>query len=489
VTELLRRHDRSGVAGDDPPAPSTVLHAVLAGPVAALSGLAVLAAVVLITWVADASVGSSGGDAVRAAALAWLLGHGGGLSLAGGRIDAVPLGITVLAVVLLHRAGASVARAVEPADLRAAARATGALTGSYALTAAAVAKIAATDALSSSAFRAGVGAAVLAAAACGSGVLRAADLVGVLRDALPVPVPAVARSAAFAVAGLVGAGTLLVALSVAVHGDRFGQLFGALHPGVVGGIVLVLGCVLLVPNAALFATAYAAGPGFAIGAGTGISPFGVTLGPVPAFPLLSGLPQDDSPPPWVRAVLLLPVLAGVAAGVLLARRLPAAAEPTARRARHAAGWALVAGLAVAVVLAVLAALAGGSLGPGYLSAVGPSPWRVLLALAVEVAGPAALTAAVLPSPAAAAPPAELDVPQRDTPRKDSARSRSAGRVSAPSPAAAVPPADLDVPRRDTPRKDSARSRSAGRVSAPPPAGDRTPSAPDTGTADQASDLR
>jgi len=56
---------------------------------------------------------------------------------------------------------------------------------------------------------------------------------------------------------------------------------------------------------------------------------------------------------------------------------------------------------------VLAALAGGALGPGYLAAVGPSGWRVFLALAVELAVPAAITAALLPGlpgPAAARQP-------------------------------------------------------------------------------------
>jgi hypothetical protein len=57
----------------------------------------------------------------------------------------------------------------------------------------------------------------------------------------------------------------------------------------------------------------------------------------------------------------------------------------------------VAGLLAALVLTVLATLAGGSLGPGYLAAVGPSPWRVALALAVEIGVAAALTAAVLPA--------------------------------------------------------------------------------------------
>ncbi len=139
---------------------------------------------------------------------------------------------------------------------------------------------------------------------------------------------------------------------------------------------------LLLPNGALWALAYAAGPGFTVGAGTGVSPFGATLGPVPAFPLLAALPGDGTPPPAVRAALLLPVLAGVLAGWVVGRRLPAAtgagrlpALLTGRVARPA-GYGLLAGGLVALVTAVLAVLAGGALGPGYLAAVGPSAWQV-----------------------------------------------------------------------------------------------------------------
>ena len=61
--------------------------------------------------------------------------------------------------------------------------------------------------------------------------------------------------------------------------------------------------------------------------------------------------------------------------------------------------------------AVLAVLAGGALGPGYLAAVGPSGWQVAAALAVEVGVPAAVTAALVPTRArdrAAKSPAPAD---------------------------------------------------------------------------------
>jgi len=403
-----------------------VLHGSLVAAAAALSGLATLAAVVLVAWVADAGPGSTGTDAIRAAADAWLLAHGGGLTVPAGHLRGIPLGLTVLAAVVLHRAGASLARAVEVPDLAAAGRAVAALAVPYALLAAAVAAVAGTATAASSAPLAGIGALLLAAAAGGRGVLRAAGLGPALVRRVPSWLPAVGRAVLAGVAALVAAGLALLLVVLVGRAGRFAELVGALQPGFVGGVILLLGCVLLLPNGALWTVAYVAGPGFTVGAGTGVSPFGVTLGPVPSFPLLAALPGDGVPAPVVRAVLLLPVLAGVLAGWVVGRRLPAAsgpgrlpaasgpgrlpALPTGRIARPATCGLLAGGL-VALVTAVLAVLAGGALGPGYLAAVGPSGWQVAAALAVEVAVPAAVTAALVPNPErdrAAGSPAPAD---------------------------------------------------------------------------------
>ena len=394
-----------------------VLHGSLVAAAAALSGLATLAAVVLVAWVADAGPGSTGTDAIRAAADAWLLAHGGGLTVPAGHLRGIPLGLTVLAAVVLHRAGASLARAVEVPDLAAAGRAVAALAVPYALLAAAVAAVAGTATAASSPPLAGIGALLLAAAAGGRGVLRAAGLGPALVRRVPSWLPAVGRAVLAGVAALVAAGLALLLVVLVGRAGRFAELVGALQPGFVGGVILLLGCVLLLPNGALWTVAYVAGPGFTVGAGTGVSPFGVTLGPVPSFPLLAALPGDGVPAPVVRAVLLLPVLAGVLAGWVVGRRLPAAsgagrlpALPTGRVARPAT-YGLLAGGLVALVTAVLAVLAGGALGQGYLAAVGPSGWQVAAALAVEVAVPAAVTAALVPNPArdrAAKSPAPAD---------------------------------------------------------------------------------
>ncbi|HST63560.1 MAG TPA: DUF6350 family protein, partial [Mycobacteriales bacterium] len=240
--------------------PSVVLHGTLTAVAAALSGLAVLAAIVLVAWVADAGPGSGGGDAVRAAADAWLLAHGGGLSIPAGHVRGIPLGLTLLAAVVLHRAGASLARAVGVTDLRAAGRATAALAVPYALLAAAIARLAATGTAAASALAAGTGALLLAGLAGGRGIVCAADLAPAVRRRVPGWLPAVTRAALAGMAGLLAAGLAVLLVALVWHGGRFADLFGSLRPGLVGGVVLVLGCLLLVPNGALWTVAYAAGP-------------------------------------------------------------------------------------------------------------------------------------------------------------------------------------------------------------------------------------
>ncbi|MEN3362037.1 MAG: hypothetical protein V7637_6019 [Mycobacteriales bacterium] len=416
VTDLLRgRSQRAD--GPARPVPSPVAAVVLAAFGSALTGLAVLTAVVLVAWITDTRGTASAAAAMRLAADAWLLAQGGRLSIPGGTVDAIPLGLTALPALLLYRAGGALAAGPAGRGLRAAARSIGALALLYGLIAAVVANAAATGPTRVGTLSAAAGAVVLAAAAAGTGVLRAAGLLGAAVAVLPRAVPPVGRAAAVAVTTLLGAGAAVAAISLAVHGTRAMDLTRALDPGQVGGLLLLVVGVLLVPNAAIWAAGWVAGPGFAVGVGTGVSPFGVGLGPVPALPVLAALP-GSAPPQAFRLVLLVPLLAGVLAGLTIARRTPttapddgavdgpgdgpaggSAGRPAgAGRAWRCAGYGAAAGLLAGGVVAALSVLAGGSVGGGYLTAVGPSPWQFGLAVAVEVGVPATLVAALIPAP-------------------------------------------------------------------------------------------
>jgi len=185
---------------------------------------------------------------------------------------------------------------------------------------------------------------------------------------------------------LLAGGALLAAASVTLHAGRVTSLATATHPGLLGGLALLLLGLALVPNAAVWGLAWCAGPGFAVGAGTSVGPWSATLGPVPDFPLLGALPSGPAPSWLGVAALLVPLAAGGLGGLVVARRLSGATL------RHAALEGALVAPCLAAAVALLALLSGGPLGDGRLTAVGPSPWK---------AGLAVLAEALLPSVAAA----------------------------------------------------------------------------------------
>jgi hypothetical protein len=193
-----------------------------------------------------------------------------------------------------------------------------------------------------------------------------------------------------AVAALVACGALLLAGTLAWHLGRVITLHQALDPGVVGGGVLTLGEIALLPNGALWGLAFLTGPGFALGAATLVSPGGASLGLLPLLPVLGAAPAPGPLPAVFWAVLLVPVAVGTLLGWWVVARGPRPAEQPATVALVVN--AVSAALLAAAALTVLTWLSGGSAGPGALADVGPSAWRVGLALAGELGAGAALGA-------------------------------------------------------------------------------------------------
>ncbi len=337
------------------------------------AGLLGLAVPVLLVWAADSRTGAGTGAALRAVLAVWLLAHGAALHVPGGVVGLVPLGLLALPVLLVERAARLAAAQHEVRRLGDAARLAAGVAGPYALGLTAVSVLARSAAVQPDPVGALVGASVLGLGAAGLGVVRGAGLAPVLRARVPQRLRQVATPAAAAAAALLGAGALLVGLQLAVHLPRAADLAVATSPGLVGGLGLLLLGLLLVPTAAVWGVAYLAGPGVAVGTGSAYGPFAVHAGGVPGLPLAAALPSG--PLPLVLA--LLAVALPVAAGVLAAR--------LARRSRGSTRDALLAAPLVGGALGLLAALSGGPLGDGRLAAVGPSAWRVALALTVEVA--------------------------------------------------------------------------------------------------------
>ncbi|MEV7609774.1 DUF6350 family protein [Microbacterium sp. NPDC089320] len=208
---------------------------------------------------------------------------------------------------------------------------------------------------------------------------RVHDVVDSRGDWGPVPSAAV-RGAAFAVVGIIAVSAVAVAVLTAARGGEMVALFQATRVDVLGAAVITLGHLAYLPTIIIWAASWLAGPGFAVGVGTAVSPAGTQLGVVPGIPVLGLLPESTSM--WMLIVIILPIGAGAFAGWAVRSRLVWEGTPLglAPRATIAVGI----GVLTAATAAVAALFAGGSMGPGRLAEAGPSPLPFALALGGEV---------------------------------------------------------------------------------------------------------
>ena len=250
----------------------------------------------------------------------------------------------------------------------------------------------------------------------------------------------IVRGGAVVLAGLVGLGALVLAVALVLRGGEVIALFEAASVDALGATVVTLAQLAYLPTLAVWGLAFVAGPGFAVGTGTAVSPAGTQLGVIPGIPVLGALPESTTP--WLLLLVLLPIGLGALAGWIARSHLagpgsaaiatqpssvptewdaaPEAARSSALTALLAAVDAappagstdeaedarleaerrnvwdrddpfgarlvLAGGIAVlsAAGAALLSVLASGSIGPGRLAEVGPQPGAVALAVGLEV---------------------------------------------------------------------------------------------------------
>lgn len=195
-----------------------------------------------------------------------------------------------------------------------------------------------------------------------------------------------AAAAMIVAAAAVGLGGLLAGSYATVV-----TLYESLQAGALGGGVLTIAQLALLPNLVVWAASWLIGPGFSIGSGSAVNPLGSQLGPIPSLPVFGALPPTELSFGFLS--LLVPVLAGFLCGLLVARPLSSPASGQLRTAPGLPELSAVGvgtGVAAGAILGVLALAAGGSAGPGRLADVGPDALLVGLCAAVEVGGGALL---------------------------------------------------------------------------------------------------
>lgn len=174
---------------------------------------------------------------------------------------------------------------------------------------------------------------------------------------------------------LLGTSFLAIGVLIIINFSSVKLLVEGLQPGYFGGVLLLILSVLYLPNAAVAFASYIAGSGFAVGAGTLVSPWWHQIDQLPVFPLLGIIPIDRHPM-WIIGGLFF-----VALGVLLAY------------------WTLQSGIELllqsalffTVMIFLLAYLSSGSLMTDEMGAMGVSVWKFGLTALLEFALGAAIT--------------------------------------------------------------------------------------------------
>lgn len=413
LDQHTRRMEQSVSSSGGGSIATPLVRGVVAAAVSLGTVLAITVVPALAAQIAGSGSSATALDAVLIALNLLVLGHGGGVTLGTGVIEGAttltPLGLSLLFVAVSALGMRRVGRGLDlvrddgvlrTRALRDAGGALGAYTAVYAVGMAVVGALGRSGEASPVIASALVSAALIAVVGGLLGLLwsvrrEATATVPAVRvlALLPSPFDAVARAVLLALGGLVAAATAFVVVLLVISIPGQSALFDQLAPGVVGGAVLTLLQLALLPLLIVWAMAVLLGGTVSVGSGTALSLHGVESGVLPALPMLAAIPQPGAAPVWVWALLVLPI----AAVVLGAYRLVRDTAGFALRDRVTA-WVAYPVLVVVAVLLV-AGLSTGRIGEGRLVHLGPVMSTMLLPLLGIVVLSTAAVIGLLATPA------------------------------------------------------------------------------------------
>ncbi|MBI1350598.1 MAG: hypothetical protein GC156_05710 [Actinomycetales bacterium] len=408
---------------------------VLAGIWAAAIGFSLAAVPMLIVWMASPGTGLTWVGALRLGGLVWIVAQGTPVAIAGVELTLLPWGLAIIVLLLLAYAGGWAARRSGPGSWSGVARLTAAGALTYAAIVGVIAHLAYQPTARASLVDAVLHSLVLAIIGLGWGSARAAGLLPDPR--IPAPALAMLRAGVGAVLAILAVGAIAAAASLLAHFDDAITMTQSLGGGIGGGLALTLLGIAYAPVIAVWSAAYLLGAGVVLAPSVTMTPFIATSAPtdLPPFPLLAALPSEA--PVFAWGLPMTGVLAGVLAGIHIARSCRR--EPRLTRLALAAGAAAVTGL----LMAGVAWLASGGLGSDRLAHLGPTPATVgILAAVLVVLG--AVPSAVVPG-------------QSGLPRLRVARTKAARRGHAPADPGEAP----------TPVADPADTVEGEALAAPP----------------------
>jgi len=356
----------------------------VAGGSAALVSMLIIALPALLAWVASPQSTGNWPAALSFGSCVWLLANGAQLSFGPATISVAPWLLTVVPLVVATIAARRIFMQLDcerPSRFkgwgglrRDVAEAGLTFACSYAAVGLLVALATARDPLHASVLGSVVGTAVVGAGSMLIALARefrgqiaslAPDLTGWLEARLPIYLRRAIGPGMWGAFAIFGAGLALTLVMVVTHLGRIGRLYDTVGADPVGIGVLTLGQLMLLPNVALWAASWMAGPGFGFGEGTTITWSHSNPGLLPLIPGLGAVPDPGPLPAGLWLSVLVPVAAGAYVG-WRALAVVARLSSWQVKAKTAASACVVA----ALVLTLASALAGGSLGAARLDGVG-----------------------------------------------------------------------------------------------------------------------
>ncbi|RNL78543.1 DUF6350 family protein [Nocardioides marmorisolisilvae] len=371
VTIRLRREPAPRTPEPGRPLSAT---AAMGGAMAVGITLVLCMSLALTAWfLADGGAHGNTKDALRVGSDAWLMGHGSHLTLTGLPLGLTPLALTMMLVLVAFRCGRWAGRnAHTVTDDRVLVGGVATFAGAYVVIAVIVCTLATTTGATPGMSRTVLGALLISALAGGLGQGVGTGRLDFWLDQVPAWIREVALGAVCGALLLLASGAVLVAVSLLFSFNEASEILSKLDLSTGDALTYTLVMALVAPNLALLGSSYLLGPGFAIGTGTTVSPTAVSLGAVPAFPVLAALPGDGPTPGWLVVLMAVPALAA-AIGAGIGRR-DGESQPLDLAALRGAAAGFFAGVLITVAIS----FAGGPAGTGRMADIGAPTARVLV---------------------------------------------------------------------------------------------------------------
>ena len=191
---------------------------------------------------------------------------------------------------------------------------------------------------------------------------------------------AVVRAAVVAFVALVGLGAVLLGIGILAGWSQIVATYQELHAGAVGDTAVTLLQLGFLPNLVIYAIAWSTGAGFSFGAGTSVGLTSSDVGTLPMLPILGAVPESMGT--FGLVGLLVPLVAGAIAGWWFLREgEDHLDEWVALKVPFRPLSALISAVALGVVTGILTSFGAlwlgwisyGSLGIGRFTEVGAEP--------------------------------------------------------------------------------------------------------------------